>query len=251
MKKLTTNRKLILIVSALLASILAGTCFLLNQPKKTYNYDDYYIPKEPSSNKEENSKDELPEMVLSLELLQSKNPDVIGIIEFDDRMIYEPIVQAKDNEYYVRKNIDRQYASAGIPFVGAEGNIFSTNVVIYGHSSTQDNIIFTPLMNYVDQSFYKEHPTFKFITRDEERTYEIFSVLHFDTTDIKDSSEFTQFEWRKKSDYAYFLNYLKANSLYNTGVSASIEDKLMTLVTCDTRDGNDRVVVIGKLVKHE
>ncbi len=53
---------------------------------------------------------------------------------------------------------------------------------------------------------------------------------------MNDSAEFTKFEWRMKSGYAYFLNYAKDHSLYNTGVVVSIEDKLMTLVTCDTRN---------------
>ncbi len=183
MKKLTKNRKLILIISALLAGIVAGTCILLNQPKKSYDYDDYLVPKTNSETQKETSEDELPEMVHSLELLQSKNPDVIGIIEFDDRMIYEPIIQTKDNEYYVHKNIDRQYASADIPFVGTEGNIFSTNVVVYGHSSTQDDITFTPLMNYVDQSCYEEYPTFKFITidmkKEHTRSFQFFILTHW------------------------------------------------------------------------
>ena len=79
----------------------------------------------------------------------------MGILEFDDRIIYEPIVQAPNNDYYVRKNINKEYANAGIPFVSADGNIDSKNVVIYGHSSKWDNIIFTPLMSYTDQNYIK------------------------------------------------------------------------------------------------
>ena len=71
-------------------------------------------------------------------------------------MIYEPIVQAPDNDFYVRRNIEKQYANAGIPFVSTDGNIDSQNVVIYGHSSKWNNIIFTPLMSYIDENYYKE-----------------------------------------------------------------------------------------------
>lgn len=39
----------------------------------------------------------------------------MGILEFDDRVIYEPVVQAPNNDYYVRKNINKEYANAGIP----------------------------------------------------------------------------------------------------------------------------------------
>ena len=40
----------------------------------------------------------------------------MGILEFDNRVIYEPVVQAPDNDYYVRKNIKKEYANAGIPY---------------------------------------------------------------------------------------------------------------------------------------
>lgn len=36
-------------------------------------------------------------------LLKQANNDIFGILEFDNRVIYEPIVQAPDNDYYVCK----------------------------------------------------------------------------------------------------------------------------------------------------
>ena len=36
--------------------------------------------------------------------------------------------------------------------------------------------------------------------------------------------------------------------LYKIGVSVNKDDKLMTLVTCDTRDNNKRIVILAKLV---
>lgn len=244
MKNLS-NRKKLLFLLLIISIVIGAFCLLFSnqQEKKQYDYSKYMIEIKSDHDSE------LPDYFLSLELLQATNPDVIGILEFDDRMIYEPIVQAPDNDYYVRRNIDGNYASAGIPFIGAEGNIFSTNVVIYGHSSTKSNIIFTPLVNYKNYEFFVEHPTFNFYTMDESRTYQIVAVFEYNTEDMDDSAEFTQFEWRKLSDYALFLNYIKANSIYPTGVNVNLEDKLMTLVTCDIDNLNKRVVIIGKLVQ--
>ena len=122
----------------------------------------------------------------------------------------------------MRKNIKKEYANAGIPFVSADGNIDSKNVVIYGHSSKWNSIIFTPLMSYIDQSCYKEHQTFKFITENETRTYQIFEVMNVDLNNLNDSLEF------------------------KTGISVNTDDKLMTLVTCDTRNDNKRIVILAK-----
>ena len=168
--------------------------------------------------------------------------------ELEERTNTEPNEQAQNNEYNVRKNINKENANAGIPFVSADGNIDSKNVVIYGHSSKWDNIIFTLLMSYIDQNYYKKHDTFKFITEDETRTYQIFGVMNIDLNDLNDSLEFTQTEWDSTNSFNSFISDSINRGLYKTGVSVNKDDQLMTLVTCDTRDNNKRIVILAKLV---
>ena len=231
------------------ASLLSGILYSEFGTKKSYDYSDYYVESKPSKTTKENKdNEEASKKELSLSLLKQANNDIVGILEFDNRVIYEPIVQAPDNDYYVRKNINKEYANAGIPFVSADGNIDSKNVVIYGHSSKWNNIIFTPLMNYVNQSYYKEHSTFQFITETETRIYQIFAVLNIDLNNLDDSLEFTQASWDSNNAFNAFISDSINRELYKTGVTVDSEDKLMTLVTCDTRDDNKRIVILAKLV---
>ena len=184
------------------ASLLGGILYSEFGAKKSYDYTDYYVETKPDKTTKENKDDkEASEKELSLSLLQKTNNDIVGILEFDNRVIYEPVVQAPDNDYYVRKNIKKEYANAGIPFVSADGNIEAKNVVIYGHSSKWSDIIFTPLMSYINQSYYKEHPTFRFITENEIRTYQIFGVMNVDLNNLNDSLEFTQTEWDSTNSF--------------------------------------------------
>lgn len=244
MKKKTKIR---LIVAVAAAIGITGICtYSILNTKKAYDYTDYYVDT-PATN-ETNKDEEASEKELSLPLLKKTNPDVVGIIESDDRVIYEPVVQAPDNDYYVRRNIERKYAAAGIPYISGDGNINAKNVVIYGHSSTRSNIIFTPLMDYINSDYYMKHPTFRFITEEETRTYQIFAVMNIDLNNLDHSLEFTQSSWRSNNDFQAFISNTTNNSLYRTGASVSNDDELMTLVTCDTRDGNKRIVVIGKKV---
>lgn len=244
MKKKTKIR---LIVAVAAAIGITGICvYSILNTKKAYDYTDYYVDT-PATN-ETNKDEEASEKELSLPLLKKTNPDVVGIIEFDDRVIYEPVVQAPDNDYYVRRNIERKYAAAGIPYISGDGNINAKNVVIYGHSSTRSNIIFTPLMDYINSDYYMKHPTFRFITEEETRTYQIFAVMNIDLNNLEHSLEFTQSSWRSNNDFQAFISNTINNSLYRTGASVSNDDELMTLVTCDTRDGNKRIVAIGKKV---
>ena len=229
------------------ASLLGGILYSEFGTKKSYDYSEYYVESKPSkATKQNKDNEEASEKELSLSLLQKKNNDVVGILEFDDRIIYEPIVQAPNNDYYVRKNINKEYANAGIPFVSADGNIDSKNVVIYGHSSKWNNIIFTPLMNYINQNYYKEHPTFHFITESETRTYQIFGVMNVDLNNLNDSLEFTQSSWDSNTSFNAFLSDSINRGLYKTGISVNTDDKLMTLVTCDTRNDNKRIVILAK-----
>ena len=244
MKKKTKIR---LIVAVAAAIGITGICaYSILNTKKAYDYTDYYVDT-PATN-ETNKDEEASEKELSLPLLKKTNPDVVGIIESDDRVIYEPVVQAPDNDYYVRRNIERKHAAAGIPYISGDGNINAKNVVIYGHSSTRSNIIFTPLMDYINSDYYMKHPTFRFITEEETRTYQIFAVMNIDLNNLDHSLEFSQSSWRSNNDFQAFIYNTINNSLYRTGASVSNDDELMTLVTCDTRDGNKRIVVIGKKV---
>lgn len=248
-----TKKKIILVALASLAAV-TGLIYHLANDKKAYDYSDYYeevkLPTEKQNNKV-NEDDKEPQKALSLSLLKQTNPDVVGILEFDDREIYEPIVQAPDNEFYVRKNIDLDYSAAGIPFISCDGNLSSKNVVIYGHSSIRSNIIFTPLMQYLDEDYYKEHPKFYFEMENEKRTYEIFSVFGYDTRNLNDSLEFVQSKWRKILDFEDFINKCKKKSFYQTDVEVSTVDNLMILVTCDTRNNEKRIVVLAKLIDSE
>ena len=229
------------------ASLLSGILYSEFGAKKSYDYSEYYVESKPSKTAKDNKDDKgASEKELSLSLLQKTNKDVVGILEFDNRVIYEPVVQAPGNDYYVRKNIKKEYANAGIPFVSADGNIDSKNVVIYGHSSKWNNIIFTPLMNYINQSYYKEHPTFKFITENETRTYQIFEVMNVDLNNLNDSLEFTQSSWDTNTSFNAFISDSINRELYKTSVTVDSEDKIMTLVTCDTRDNNKRIIEIAE-----
>ena len=133
-------------------------------------------------------------------------------------------------------------------FVSADGNIDSQNVVIYGHSSKWNNIIFTPLMSYIDENYYLKHPTFEFITENGTRTYKIFDDMNIDLNNLNDSLEFTQSGWDTSNEFNAFISDSINRGLYKTGETATSNDKLMTLVTCDTRDNNKRIVVLAKQI---
>ena len=95
------KKRIALLSLVALLGIGVGAYLFFHQEKKAYDYSEFYVAadKEETITKKEPG---LEDQVLSLDLLKKRNKDIVGIIEFDDRMIYEPIVQAPDNNYYVR-----------------------------------------------------------------------------------------------------------------------------------------------------
>ncbi len=182
---------------------------------------------------------------LSLDLLRQANQDVAAILEFDDRLIYEPIVQAERNDQYVNRDLFGNRASVGISFIDCGSSLDSQNTVIYGHSSVYRNIIFTPLMQYKEKAFWQAHPTFD-LHDGETDTYQIFSVFLYDSKDPDQAPDFVVSNWDDQQEYEVFLDCLTKRSLYETKVALDGKDKIITLITCDTKNKSQKLIVIGK-----
>ena len=92
------------------ASLLGGILYSEFGTKKSYDYSEYYVESKPSKTAKDNKDDKgASEKELSLSLLQKTNKDVVGILEFDNRVIYEPVVQATTMcEKTSRKNMPMQ-----------------------------------------------------------------------------------------------------------------------------------------------
>ena len=93
------------------ASLLGGILYSEFGAKKSYDYTEYYVESKPSKTaKEDKENKEASEKELSLSLLKKTNKDIVGILEFDNRVIYEPVVQAPDNMFVKisKKNMPMQ-----------------------------------------------------------------------------------------------------------------------------------------------
>lgn len=69
-----------------------------------------------------------------------------------------------------------------------------------------------------------------------------------DLNNLDNSLEFTQSNWDSNNAFNAFISDSINRELYKTGVNVDSEDKIMTLVTCATRDNNKRIIVIAKKI---
>lgn len=167
-------------------------------------------------------------------------------IQVPDTNIDDPIFQADDNLYWLRRDENGSYSVWGVYFADYEcslGDELSRNTVIYGHSSLNDETEgkkFTELKKLNLQDFAKDHRYFLFATGSEEYVATIFSVGYW--------ADSAQYLYADPSDAAFeeLLKDAADHSIYNYGVDVGSEDHIITLSTCTGND-QERFVVMARL----
>ena len=157
-------------------------------------------------------KDDTKEETFSVdfEKLLEMNSDVVGWIRFDEPSeINYPVVQGRDNEEYLKRTFEANTNKLGTLFVDVNnpGDFSGRNTFIYGHNM-KNGSMFTQLLKYKDDSFYKEHPYFYIYTPDGKvRTYEIFSAGV-----VKDTSDSYIMDYADDAAFQTYIDYIKQQS---------------------------------------
>lgn len=88
-------------------------------------------------------------MEINFDILKSKNKDIVAWIYSEGTQINYPIVQSKDNDYYLRRLLDGTYNQGGTIFMDYRNNknFEDYNTIIYGHNM-KNNTMFGTLINY-------------------------------------------------------------------------------------------------------
>lgn len=186
---------------------------------------------------------------------KEKNKDTKGWLYIPNTTIDNSVLQAADNEYYLRLNEDKKYDIFGCYFADYENNLtsrdkMSKNTIIYGHSDLKDNKDgpkFSQLFRYTDLDFAKKNPYIYFSTGEEDMVWEVFAVFytHIDFHYIAANPSTNEFN--------KIISEAKARSEYIIDTPVSDSDKILTLSTCAAKynpkdKDNYRLVVMAKLV---
>ncbi len=188
------------------------------------------------------------------ETLYNKNKRLIGWLTIDNTEpdIDYPVMQTTNNEYYLDHNFNQEYDKNGSIFLDADCDVVhrNTNLIIYGHHMKSGKM-FGDLNKYSSESFYKEHSIIRFDTIYEKGTYEVMYVFRSRIYN-EDEVVFKYYQFLDAASATEFDSYMQemaALSLYDTGVTASYGDELLTLSTCDSSETDGRFVVVAKRVE--
>lgn len=179
------------------------------------------------------------------EVASEINKDIIGRIKIDGTNIDNILVQTDNNEYYLNHLPNGEKDSRGTIFMDYRNNTNDRKLLIYGHNSeTLKSAPFHDLEKYLNESFYKQNKYVELTLNDEKSTWEIFSVMILEKNDNRHMKiTFNDSEWIKH------LDWMKNNSIYNTDVEASLNDRIITLQTCYYEPGDSYLIINAKKIK--
>ncbi len=189
----------------------------------------------------------------------SVNNDVVGWLHIPGTNVNTPIVQAKDNNYYLRYNFygtNTKYGTAYIDY-RCKKNTLSTNTVIYSHNMPSGTH-FYEVHRYEDIEWYKKHPTITYTTLNGTYTFLVYTAFYATGNVKNNGGYFFNYIYPNMGpiSMAGYIEQVKQRAIYTTPVDLKSSDKIITLSTCthslDAACGKDidgRLVVVGRLLR--
>ena len=178
--------------------------------------------------------------------LLTLNPDTVGWLKVNDTKIDYPVVQATDNDFYLKNNLYKQSDINGWIYMDYRNDVqeLKKNTIIYGHNMYYSGIMFGTLHKTANKSWYskEENLIISFNTLYETMNWRIFSIYKVNKT-----SDYIKTEFATDEDFLEYIKLIKDRSITDFQTEITKDDKVLTLSTC-TGD-NQRFVVHAKLIK--
>lgn len=167
--------------------------------------------------------------------LKAKYPDMVGWIKIEGTDIDFPVVQGKDNDFYLNHTYKGEYHPFGEVFMDKDDkpDYSDQNTVLYGHN-VRSGHVFHDLEQYKEQTFRDAHPYIEIDTVDGKKTYEIVAVYTASAYDPYRKPNYSEEEWEK------FRTWVKGKNRIKESLPDR-EGRILTLSTCS--DEEDRLVV--------
>ncbi len=181
-----------------------------------------------------------------LAALLSVNEDVVGELKVNNTNVDYPVVQAKDNDYYLGHNINKEKNANGWVFLDYRNNSMNLdkNNIIYGHNMYYSGVMFGTLHKTSNKSWYT-NPDNQIITYNtlyENMKFKIFSIYR-----VPKTNDYLKVYFEDDNDFLDFIKMITDRSIYNFNVPVFASDKILTLSTC-SNNGTKRLVIHAVLV---
>ena len=183
----------------------------------------------------------------------AQNPDLVGWLTIQGTKVDYPVVQkAEDNDYYLNHSFDGSEDSAGTIYVDYRSDIVNptTNTMVYGHNM-KNGTMFGSLKNYLQEDFFKEYRYIQFNTIYEHRLYQVVSVCLSEVAYQDDDSYryYNFIQANNMEEWQAFVNNVDSLAIYQSDVSLSPADEILTLSTCNSYTEDGRLFIVAKRIQ--
>ena len=191
-----------------------------------------------------------PPLEIDMVTLIAKNSDFRGWLYFPLLEVSYPMVQAEDNDYYLRRSYEGESLTAGTLFLdyGSAPDWSDRNTFVFGHNMSNGSMFGTFKNMVADPQMCAENPYFYIYTPTEVYTYEIFSFYV-----VKQNSD-RYMTFTQDLTYDYYVQAATEDSLYipPEEIDFSNRDNIVTLSTCSGVHGSGkRLLVHGVRIRTE
>lgn len=224
-----------------------------SEGEDSYTDLDHYVklpeePKEPSPSPTDETESEGREWpVVDFASLQEINPDIVGWIYIEGTEINYPVVQGRDNQYYLKHLFSGEWNGSGCIFLDSRNRLdFSDrHSIIYGHHM-KNGTMFSGLTEYKKQEYYNKHPIALLLTPDKNYEIEIFGGY---VSSVQDKAWEVAFP--SDSDFTEWLDKARERSCFTSEITPAVTDQILTFSTCSYEFNNARFVLLGVLRPEE
>lgn len=181
-------------------------------------------------------------ITVDFEKLKKANPDIIAWLYCENTEINYPVVQSRDNDYYLRRSIDYSWALAGTIFLDFRNrNDFSDSYsILYGHNM-RNGTMFGSLPYYKEQKYFEAHPVWYLLTPEQNYAVELCAgnVVSYDSNVFSyDYSEISIND---------VVSDMCMQSFFKTDTKIDPHDRMIAFSTCSYEYDGARFVLTGIL----
>ena len=243
------KRKLLILRIALMLSIIAMITFAALLAWEFYTrqagqsfYDEVAVGFKPSLNQE--APDQEP--FVDFDALREIMPDIVGWLQSYGTPINYPIVQGRDNDFYLRHLPDKSRNKLGSIFLDYRNaaDFSDQNILIYGHN-TDTGDIFGSFKNYRNQQYFEAHSSMFIFTPSADYELILFAGYLLDS-----AHEVPPMKFDDEAQFEQFISNIKRRSVFKSDTDVNFSDQIVFLCTCTTGGSrNERLIIVGKLAE--
>ncbi|MCL1913983.1 MAG: class B sortase [Eubacteriaceae bacterium] len=180
--------------------------------------------------------------VVPFETLKESNEDFVFWMSLDGAGIADPVVQGKDNDYYLTRTFKKQSNATGSIYLDYKNkpDLSDQNSVLYGHAM-KNGTMFGRLKNYKIQAEYEKDPFVILQTKDKVYYYQIFAICVLEA----------EYDYRKADygdNFTGLVTKMREKSSITSSAVVDKDSKIITLSTCTNQIDDGRLVVFAVLL---